>query len=72
MKNGRKTNIIIAKGVSGIYKDKEIEVEIGENSQTTFIKVNGKKINSIFGVHIHMRTGEQTTLVLEKYKGDFE
>ena len=67
-----KKNLIIAKGVSGIYKDKEIEVKIGENAHTSTIKVNGKKINSIFGVHIHIRLGKPTTLVLEKYKGDFK
>ena len=62
-----KMNRIIAKGVSGIYKDKYIEVKIGENSENCVIKINGKKVKGIFGVHIHLRAGKQTTIVLEKY-----
>lgn len=65
-----KKNLIIAKGVSGIYK--EIEIKIGNRSEDCSIKVNGEEVNLIFGVHIHMRAGQVTTLVLEKYKGDLK
>ena len=61
-----KKNIIRAMGVSGIYRDKEIEIHIGASSDKTIIKVNGKPVDLIFGAHIHMRTGEMTTVVLEK------
>lgn len=63
-----KKNIIIAKGVKGIYKDKEIEIKIGNHSDNSDIKVNGKKVRGIFGVHIHIRVDKETTLILEKYK----
>ena len=62
-----KKNLIIAKGVRGIYKDKDIEVEIGESSEKCRIKVNGKEVEDIFGVHIHMRVGKLTKIIIEKY-----
>lgn len=47
-----KINRIIAKGVSGIYKEKDIEIEIKENSEDCKIKVNGEEIKDVFGIHI--------------------
>ena len=65
-------NRIIARGVSGMYKDKDIKVEIGETAEKSSVKVNGKDVSGIFGVHIHIRIGKPTTLVLEKYKVNFK
>lgn len=63
-----KKNIIRATGVSGIYKDKDIEIKIGKNSEDSQVLVNGKEIGkSIFGIHIHMRAGQKTTVILEKH-----
>ena len=62
-----KMNRIIAKGVSGIYKDKDIEIQIGERSKDCHIFVEGKEILSCFGIHIHMRSNEPTKVIIEKY-----
>ena len=67
-----KMNRITAKGVSGIYKDEDIEVEIGESSEKCAVKVNGQYVKNILGIHIHMRAGKLTTLVLEKCRGDYK
>ncbi len=68
-KKKMKKNLIIATGVTGIYKDQDIEIEIGKHSNECHVKVNGKEVNDIFGVHIHLRAGELTTIVLEKFAG---
>ena len=66
----KKKNIIKAIVQTGKYKDSNFEIEIGRTSENTFIKCNGKLMNNVFGAHIHMRVGEVTTLIIEKYAGD--
>jgi len=65
-----KKNIIKARVQTGKYKDSNFEIEIGKTSDDTIIKCNGKPMDDVFGAHIHMRVGQVTTLVLEKYAGD--
>lgn len=60
-------NRITARGVKGIYRDKNIEIEIGEHSEDCKILVNGKEVQGIFGVHIHMRAGRRTEIIMERY-----
>ncbi len=62
-------NRVIAKGVSGIYKDKDIEIGIGTDSADTYLKVNGKKVELVQCIHISMRLGKMTTVIIEKLKG---
>lgn len=59
-------NRIIAKGISGIFKDSEIEIQIGKDSFSSKILVYGKEIKGIYGAHIHIRAGKPTQIVLEK------
>lgn len=66
----KKKNIIKAIVQTGKYKDSNFEIEIGRTSDDTIIKCNGKLMNDVFGAHIHMRVGEVTTLIIEKYAGD--
>jgi hypothetical protein len=63
-----KINRIIAKPTRGIYKDKQIEVEFGINSENTFVKVDGKILEGIQFVGVKCRVGEFTKLVIEKIK----
>lgn len=63
-----KKNIITAVGLTGIYKDKEIEVEIGKDGSSSKIKINGKELTNVIGVHIHLWPDKPTKLVLEIYK----
>ena len=65
-----KKNIIRAFVQTGKYKDKEVEVKIGKNSNETEILVNGKPLNNVFGIHLHIRAGEMTTLIIEKFVGE--
>lgn len=67
-----KVNRIIARSVTGIFKDKNIEVKIGKTAHESSIKVNGKELKDVFGVHLHIRVGKPTTLVVEKYVGDLK
>jgi len=64
-----KLNRINAIVKRGIYKDGEIEIEIGETGADSKVKVNGKELHNVIGAHIHMRAGEVTKLCLELYKG---
>ena len=66
-----KINRIIARGVTGIYKDKSIEVHIGKTDVDTKIFVNGKPLELVQSVHISMRVGKLTTMTIEKLKGGF-
>lgn len=61
-------NRIISKPATGIYKDKEIEVEFGKSYEDTFVKVDGKIIKGVQFVGIKCRVGEMTKLVIEKIK----
>ena len=61
-------NRIIAKPAKGIYKDKNIEVQFGESSVDTFVKINGKILDGVQYVGVKCRVGEFTTLVIEKTK----
>jgi len=58
-------NAIVRKG---IYKDKEIEIDIGQTGHTSSVKINGKQLNNVLGAHIHIRAGEITKVCLELFK----
>jgi hypothetical protein len=63
-----KHNTVRATGITGIYKDAEIEIDIGQHSHDTQIRINGKKVQNCTGVWIKMRSGEPTRLFLEFVK----
>ena len=68
-----KINRIIARGVTGIYKDKNIEIDIGNTAAETKVFVNGKFIPPealIQSIHIAIRVGKLTTVTIEKFKGE--
>lgn len=68
-----KINRIIARGVSGIYKDKNIEVHIGNSSNDTKVFINGKEVSPearIQSIYLAIRVGKLTTLTIEKFKGE--
>jgi hypothetical protein len=63
-----KINRINAIVKKGLYKDEEIEIEIGDEGNNSKIMVNGKILNNVLGAHIHIRVGEKTKLCLELFK----
>ena len=66
-----KINRISAKVIKGIYKDKEIEIEIGKSSDDTKVWLDGKLLPPdalIQSIHIAMRVGKMTTVTIEKFK----
>ena len=65
-----KKNLIRAFVETGKYKDQEVEVEIGKDSHSSKIRVNGKPLNGVFGIHLHIRIEQPTTLIIEKYAGE--
>ena len=65
-----RTNRIFAKGVSGIYKDKDIEVRIGSNYSNTELLVNGKKVEHIQGIWIKMVVDKPTKIMIERTAQD--
>lgn len=67
-----KLNRINAVVKRGIYKDGEIEIEIGKTGEDTKIIFNGKELHNVIGAHIHMRAGDVTKLCLELYKEKHE
>lgn len=68
-----KKNLIRAHVLTGKYKDKDVELEIGEDSSKSKIMIDGKDIgSSVFGIHLHIRVGQLTTLIIEKYARDGE
>lgn len=71
MKRGNKEiklNRINAKVIRGNFKNNEMEIEIGETGDNSKVKVNGKELKNVLGVHIHIRAGETTKLCLELTK----
>jgi len=64
----RKVNRITAKCVKGIYKDKEVEIQIGNTHKDTIVKINGKQIPLIQSIHIKMKFNCQTVITIEKLK----
>ena len=63
-----KMNRINAIVKKGIYKDGEIEIEIGKTSDDSKVKINGKTLTNVIGAHIHIRVGDVTKLCLELHK----
>lgn len=63
-----KKSIVRAKGITGIYSDKSIEIEIGQTAKDCKVKINGKKLSNVHSAHIHMRAGEFTKLNLILFK----
>ncbi len=68
-----KINRITATGVKGIYKDKTIEVHIGDSWGNTNVFIDGKQIKAedglIQSIHISIRCGKPTVMTIEKLKG---
>lgn len=65
-----KKNLIRAYVQTGKYKDQEVEVKIGKTSNESEILVNRKPLNNVFGIHLHIRAGKLTTLIIEKFPGE--
>ncbi len=62
-------NRITARCVAGIYKDKDMEIEIGNTIEDTKVKVNGKPIQAQ-NIWIKIRSGHRTTVTIDKFKGE--
>jgi len=59
-------NLVNATGVSGIYKDKSIELRIGPDAASSELFVDGKKLKNLcIGAWIKIRPGHPTKLFLE-------
>ena len=66
-----KINRITARGVTGIYADKVIEVHIGKSWVDTKIFVDGKELGPqalVQSIHIAIRVGKPTRMTIEKFK----
>lgn len=61
-----KINRIIGSPARGKFKDKQIEVQFGESSEDTHVKVNGKELKMVQFVGVKCRAGELTKIVIEK------
>ena len=61
-------NRITCMGVKGIYKDQEIEIELGPTHQETNVFINGKPVDFVQSIHISAKVGEVTTIQIEKIK----
>ncbi len=58
-------NIVRAKCISGIYKDKDLEIQIGQTGADCKILIGNKDISSkVFSAHIHLEAGEITKVNL--------
>jgi hypothetical protein len=64
------TNYIRAIIVSGNYKDKNLEIQIGKTGDETKIFINKKQITNCLGACIQIKPNKPTTLVFELFKGD--
>ena len=58
-------NRVRATGVTGIFKNQNIEIDIGTHGHTTTIKVNGKIINNVIGCWIKMLPDKPTVITLD-------
>ena len=58
-------NRVRATGVTGIYKGKNIEIDIGATSHDTIIKVNGEEIHNVLGCWIKMLPDKPTTITMD-------
>lgn len=63
-----KKNTVIATGVTGIYKDKQIEVRIGETGTDTEILINNKKVNNCIDICIKIKPDDLTKIHMEFVK----
>jgi len=64
-----KKNTVLARPVKGIYKDKLIEIQIGETGCKSKILINGKDVSErCLGVYIKIKPGELTRVFLEFMK----
>ncbi len=59
-------NRIMARPATGIYKDQDIEVEFGNNSEDTIVRADGKMIDGVQFVGVKCRVGQKTVLTIEK------
>jgi hypothetical protein len=59
-----KQGIIVAEVKKGRYKDSQIELEIGSSAMDSLIKINGKRFDWVQAVHIHIKVGEPTKMVI--------
>ena len=60
-----KKNTVLARPVTGIYKDKLIEIQIGETGETSKILIDGKDVsNKCLGAYIKIKPGELTRVFL--------
>ena len=64
---GGKYNRVHATGITGIFKDKQIEILIGDSGGDTVIKVNGKKIDNCVGAWIKILPDRPTKLTLDLF-----
>ena len=58
-------NRVRAIGVTGIFKNQDIEIDIGATGHDTKIKVNGKEIHNVAGCWIKMLPDKITTVTLD-------
>ena len=58
-------NIVTATGLTGIYKDKNIVVHIGETGRKSKVFVNGIQLKNVQGVWIKILIDEPTKLTME-------
>ena len=65
-----RTNRIFAEGISGIYKDKDIEVKIGTSWNNSFLLVDGKKIKHVQEIWIKMAIDKPTKIMIKRIAQD--
>ena len=61
-----KKNTVLARPITGIYKDKLIEVQIGKSGCESKVFVDGKNVSEkCLGIYIKIKPGELTRIFLE-------
>ncbi len=64
-----KKNTVLARPITGIYKDKWIEIQIGNTGETSKVLVDGKDVSDkCLGAYIKIKPGELTRVFLEFIK----